>query len=97
MKEHLSEIIITATGVMTTASAWMLGGRQKSKNETRDTLTRGADQLVDTSKKLLKIAEEAAKAERERTHECQKKLAELRNRVECLEKKLNNNDNNGNK
>jgi len=95
MSGHLTEIVIGVTGVATTAAAWYFGGRQKNKNEKDDTLTRGADQIVDTSNKLLDMLNNLLTEERERTREerqhkqnCENSLAEHKLLIDDLKKKV---------
>ena len=96
MKEHLTEIVIGVTGVATTAAAWWFGGRQRNKNESDDILTRGADQIVDTSNKLLEMLNHLLAEERERTKEerehremCETALAHHKRMIDELKKKVN--------
>jgi hypothetical protein len=102
MKEYASEITLIVSGLITTAGAWFLGGKQVSRNKTNETLTSGANQIVDSSKKLLETLERISEEEREkaiieRTHKesCEKSLLEhkvmlqsLSKKVACLEKKI---------
>jgi hypothetical protein len=96
MKEHLTEIVIGVTGVATTAAAWWFGGRQRNKVEKDDALTRGADQIVDTSNKLLSTLEALLKEERERVTEerthremCEASLGEHKRMIDELKRKVN--------
>jgi chromosome segregation ATPase len=102
MKEYYSEIAITVAGVITTASAWFLGGKQNHKNASDEVLTRGADQIVDTSNKLLETLKQLLDEERQRStaavkhhQECETSLREhkqlldkLNRRIRELEKKV---------
>jgi hypothetical protein len=47
MAVQTSEIIIGISGVVAASTAWFLGGKQVAKNSERDTLTKGADQIVE--------------------------------------------------
>lgn len=95
MREYITEIVIGVTGVATTGAAWYFGGMQKNKNEKNDTLTRGADQIVDTSNKLLDMLNSLLTEERERTKEerdhrqnCENSLAEHKLLIDDLNKKV---------
>jgi len=95
MKEYASEITLIVSGLMTTAGAWFLGGKQVSRNKTNETLTSGANQIVDTSKKLLETLEriseeEREKAEVEKRHKesCEKSLLEHKEMLNILDKKV---------
>jgi hypothetical protein len=95
MKEYYSDIAIATAGVITTAGAWFLGGRQKHKNASDEVLTRGADQIVDTSNKLLETLQNLLSEERERVNEerkhrelCETSLAQHKRMIDDLSKKV---------
>jgi hypothetical protein len=88
MSAHTSEIIIGISGVIAASTAWFLGGKQVAKNSERDTLTKGADQIVETSGKLLLTLEKMLEEEREHKKNCENSLAELKLRLDQLERKL---------
>jgi hypothetical protein len=95
MKEYYSEIAIATAGIITAAGAWFLGGRQKHKNHSDEVLTRGADQIVDTSNKLLEtlqnlLNEERERVKEERTHRelCETSLLEHKRMIDGLSKKV---------
>jgi uncharacterized protein HemX len=95
MKEYYSEIAIATAGIITAGGAWFLGGRQQHKNHSDEVLTRGADQIVDTSNKLLEtlqnlLTEERARVKEERVHKqnCEDSLAEHKRMIEALSKKV---------
>jgi hypothetical protein len=95
MKEYYSDIAIATAGVITTAGAWFLGGRQKHKNASDEVLTRGADQIVDTSNKLLETLQNLLSEERERVNEerkhrelCETSLSQHKRMIDELSKKV---------
>jgi len=95
MKEYATEIATAIVALTGMAGSWFLGGKQASRNKTNDSLTKGADQIVDTSNKLLAKLEqisndERERAESERTHReiCEKSLSVLTEKVEYLENKI---------
>jgi len=95
MKEYYSDIAIATAGVITAAGAWFLGGRQKNKNHSDEVLTRGADQIVDTSNKLLETLQHLLQEERNRVREerehremCEKSLKEHKDMIEVLNMKV---------
>jgi hypothetical protein len=95
MKEYYSDIAIATAGVITTAGAWFLGGRQKHKNASDEVLTRGADQIVDTSNKLLETLQNLLSEERERVNEerkhrelCETSLSQHKRMIDDLSKKV---------
>lgn len=95
MKEYYSDIAIATAGVITTAGAWFLGGRQKHKNASDEVLTRGADQIVDTSNKLLETLQNLLSEERERVNEerkhrelCETSLTQHKRMIDDLSKKV---------
>jgi ATP-dependent protease HslVU (ClpYQ) peptidase subunit len=80
---HINEIVIGITGVVTATAAWMYGGKQKNKNEENDTLTSGTAKIVDTSNQLLDrltqlLEQETDRVAEERKHResCEKSLSE---------------------
>jgi uncharacterized protein Yka (UPF0111/DUF47 family) len=88
MKEHLPEIVIGIVGVATTSAAWLMGGRQRTKNEKDDTLTRGADQIVETSNKLLSTLQAMLDEERRHRQSCESKLDEFERKIKELEQRI---------
>lgn len=89
MKEQSNDILLaliaTGTGIVTTITAWVWGGRQKNKNERTDAITRGTDKIVETSNRMLDRlnemvikAQEAAEIEREHRNYCEKELSKIR-------------------
>jgi hypothetical protein len=88
---HINEIVIGITGVVTSIAAWVYGGRQRSKNEQNETLTSGTSKIVDTSNALLDrlqqlLDQETARAASEREHResCEKSLSEHKMMIEQL-------------
>jgi peptidoglycan hydrolase CwlO-like protein len=95
MKEHIGEIVTGVVGIAAAAGAWFMGGRQAAKGAAKDTLTKGADQIVDSSNKLLQNLEkwldmERNRAEDERKHKesCEKALNEHKQMIDKLSRKL---------
>jgi uncharacterized protein Yka (UPF0111/DUF47 family) len=88
MKEHLPEIVIGIVGVAATSAAWLMGGRQRTKNEKDDTLTRGADQIVETSNKLLSTLQAMLEEERRHRQSCESKLDEFEQKIKELERRI---------
>ncbi len=73
---------------------WRLGGRQQAINSEKDTLTHGADRLIDSSNKLLDkmqlmLEQETERVNLERDHRehCENALKELREEIELLKKR----------
>jgi hypothetical protein len=88
MKDHMSDIIIGVIGITTTATAWFLGGKQRSKNDKDDTLTKGANQIVETSNNLLSTIRGYWAEEREHRISCEEALRKSDQRIDELERKL---------
>lgn len=86
MSYHMTEIVVGVVGVATTATAWMLGGRQRTKNESDDTLTKGANQIVETSNNLLTTLQTMLSEERTHRQDCETKLRDLGIKIDELEK-----------
>jgi len=74
MKEYTSEIILIISGIVSAVTAWKLGGKQKMKATERQSLTKGADQIVDTSSKLLDRLELMLEQETQHRENCEKSL-----------------------
>ena len=96
MKEYTTEIVIGITGIATTAAAWYFGGRQRTKVESDEVLTKGADKIVDTTNKLLDrlnviVEEERQRTQEERKHRetCEASLREHKRLIDDLKKKVN--------
>ncbi len=73
---------------------WRLGGKQQASNSEKDTLTHGADRLIDSSNKLLEkmqqmLEQEIERVNLERDHRehCENSLKELREEIELLKKR----------
>ncbi len=95
MKEYAGEIITGISGLAVAAGAWFMGGRQAARGKEKDSLTKGADQIVDSSNKLLQNLEkwlemERQRAEEERKHKetCEKALTEHKQLIDRLSRKL---------
>lgn len=84
---HHNEVIIAAAGIATTAASWFMGAKQRSKNESHDTLTKGANQIVETTNKLLEMAQRAYEEERQHRASCEQQLKELRQEIAEIKKK----------
>jgi polyhydroxyalkanoate synthesis regulator phasin len=85
---HSSEIAIAITGVVTSTTAWFLGGRQRAKADSTDTLTKGADQIVETSNKLLGRLDSMLEEERSHRAMCEKSLSEHKVMIDELNRKV---------
>lgn len=70
--------------------AWILGGRQRSKNNTNDSITKGTDSLINTLEKLIEIANENIESERSHRISCEKSLAEHKQMIDELRVEINN-------
>jgi len=95
IENYLSEILQITTAIIVTSLAWFFGGKQTSKRKTENTLTQGADQIVDTSQKLIETLDRYLSASRirekkERTHKetCEKSLKEHKIQINKLHRKV---------
>jgi coenzyme F420-reducing hydrogenase alpha subunit len=95
MSSYITEIVAVGTSIASAIVGWRLGGRQRIKNENNDAITRGADQIVDSSTKLMNRLEEMLEQERtrveiEREHRdmCEKSLREHKEILDSLKKKV---------
>lgn len=88
MKEHTAEIVVGTIGIVTTYVAWLLGGKQQTKNSKDDTLTRGADMIVESSQKLLQTLEKMLSEERQHRQSCEDSLREMRAEIDELRKMM---------
>lgn len=89
-----TEIILTATGLVTTITAWFLGGKHKveaekkiAQNNSYDPITRGADNIVSATERLIDRLEKLLEEERVHRATCEEKLQEFERR---LNERLNN-------
>jgi hypothetical protein len=85
MSETKFAIIATASSIITAITGWWLGGRQSSKATEKDSITKGADMIVESTQKLQVLFEklleqetERANIEKEHKEACEKKLAEIK-------------------
>ena len=95
MKEHYAQIMLIIGGIITTITAWNLGGKQKHRNENTDSITKGTDSLIGSLEKLVKIMEENLQKEVERTQierehrdACEKSLASHKKMINELQKEV---------
>lgn len=95
IENYLSEILQITTAIVVTSLAWFFGGKQSSKRKTENTLTQGADQIVDTSQKLLEtldgyLEQSRNREKKERTHKenCEKSLQEHKIEINTLKSKV---------
>ena len=84
MDNHTGIIVTGIIGVVTTATAWALGGKQKAQNDTTETIAKGADQIVDTSNKLLDTLQTMLQEERQHRAKCEAGIEELRKEVNAI-------------
>ena len=82
MKEHAPEIVVATIGIVSTYVAWLLGGKQTAKNSKDDTLTRGADMIVESSQKLLQTLEKMLEEERQHRKSCEDSLREMKSQID---------------
>jgi len=83
-----TEIAIGITGLVATMAAWRFGGRQRAKNENTDAITKGTDQIVETSSKLLAKLDQMLDEEREHRIACETSLGEHKELIVNLTKKV---------
>jgi len=88
MSEVKITLITGITGLITTYLAWVLGGKQNAKNITNEAITKGTDQIVETSTKLLTTLEKMVNDERAHRINCETKLDELKTEIEQLKKQF---------
>ena len=95
IENYLSEILQITTAIIVTSLAWFFGGKQTSKRKTENTLTQGADQIVDTSQKLIEtldryLSESRIREKKERMHKetCEKSLKEHKIQINKLHRKV---------
>jgi hypothetical protein len=86
MSETKIAVIAGATTLVSTIAAWVMGGRQATKSTEKDALTKGADQIVETSGKLLITLEKMVEDERTHRIDCETKLAALKGEIDKLKK-----------
>ena len=74
---------------------WRLGGKQHASNSEKDTLTHGADRLIDSSNKLLEkmqqmLEQEIERVNLERDHRelCEKALRDHQNQLDLLQREV---------
>jgi coenzyme F420-reducing hydrogenase alpha subunit len=74
---------------------WRLGGKQQASNSEKDTLTHGADRLIDSSNKLLDKMQqmleqetERVKVERDHRELCETALKEHQKQLDILKKEV---------
>jgi hypothetical protein len=84
MTEYKTELLALISTVVAGWLGWRFGGKQTAKVAEKDSLTRGADQIVDTSGKLLDLLKSALEEERLRKEAEEKlKLEEQQHRNHC--------------
>lgn len=95
MKAYTTEIIVATLGMLTTAIAWFLGGRQKATNEKTDSITVGVDRIVETSNRMIErferlLDEESKRLTTEKEHRemCEVSLREHKILIDGLNDKV---------
>lgn len=96
MNEYYSQILITIGAVISTITAWNLGGKQKHKNDSTDSITKGTGSLIGSLEKLVEIMQdnlekevERTQIEREHRDACEMSLREHKKMIDELRKELN--------
>lgn len=87
--EYQNQIFGAIVLVVTSYVAWILGGRQKSRNDTNDSITKGTDTLINTLEKLIEIANQNIESERSHRLSCEKSLGEHKVMIDQLRKEIN--------
>lgn len=81
--------IVSLVSVMAgAASGWAMGGKQKAKNESTDAITKGTDQIVETSSKLLAKLDQMLDEERVGRKCCEDSLQEHKELINKLSEKI---------
>ena len=87
--DEISVGIVSLVSVMAGAvSGWTMGGKQKAKNESTDAITKGTDQIVETSTKLLAKLDQMLNEERVGRKCCEDSLTEHKKLINSLSKKI---------
>jgi TolA-binding protein len=89
MSETKIAIIAGITTLATSIAAWVMGGRQATKSTEKDALTKGADQIVETSGKLLITLEKMVEDERAHRLNCETQLDALKGEINKLRREFN--------
>jgi hypothetical protein len=94
--KEVGSLIVVFAGLLSTYTAWVLGGKQGVKNNTNESITKSTDQIVETSSKLLKTFEKMVEDERQHRVNCENTLnvfkleiEELKNTVEKMKVNIN--------
>jgi ornithine cyclodeaminase/alanine dehydrogenase-like protein (mu-crystallin family) len=74
MDSNTTQLIIASSGILTTVSAWILGGRKKAKIDSLTIVSDGADKLVDSTLKLVDRLEQYLSEEKQHTNKCEERL-----------------------
>lgn len=82
MNENLPAIVTGVIGLTTTLAAWLMGGKQNAKAHKDDVITKGTDQIVETSNKLLQTLEQMLKEERSHRTSCEASLIEHKKKMD---------------
>lgn len=99
MADYKTEILTGAIAVVTTLvatiSAYHYGGKQKNKNgalsvrnDRYESISRGADTIVETSEKLLKNLYNLIEKEQKKTHDCELRLKKQDEKIELQEQRI---------
>lgn len=89
MNENLPAIITGVVGVVTTVTAWLMGGKQNAQAQKDDVITKGTDQIVETSNKLLQTLEQMLNEERSHRVNCENSLSEHKTLIDELRREVN--------
>jgi len=80
-----NEIIIMSTGIVSTTIAWLLGGRQKANRQTMDSMTAGAEKLVESTLKMNSLIETHLENEQKAHKNCREEVDQLRKEFSALQ------------
>lgn len=96
MNEYYSQILIVLGGVITTVTAWNLGGKQNAKSSETDSIAKGTDSLIGSLEKMVEIMNinlekeaERTQIEREHRDQCEQSLSEHKAMIDQLRKEIN--------
>lgn len=88
MKSFTTEIVAVIVTIVSSITAWQLGGRQKAKNDKTDVVATGAGELIKSMQHLLEEARKTVEDQRSQNHECEDELKKVNERLNLRENEV---------
>jgi vacuolar-type H+-ATPase subunit I/STV1 len=90
--EYSNEIVISSVGAIATGIAYVVGAHKRAKSKQVDSVTDGAQKVVDSSLRLLKMVETNLQAEQDHRERCERQVEALTKQIKDIRRQIHSNN-----